>query len=386
MMTKKRILIDARCVGGEGQGMLTYLKGLYNALYENHAGKYELFFAGYHEESMKEAFPFMDKAHFIQLPQVNKFRLLGIVFPRIEKEYKIDFAHFQYVTPFFKNSKHIVTTHDILFLDFPEEFSRSYRWKRKYLFKRSLERSDIRLTVSNYSKERISDLFRIPQNTVSITPNAVHPKFFQTYDKKAVQQRVKEKFGLDNYLLYVSRIEKRKNQQLLLGTYEKLELARKDIQLVFVGNDTLGDTSIATQIQELKSKYPDKIHWLSHLSDDDLLDVYKAARIFVYPSLAEGFGIPPIEAAALGVETLCSNRTAMRDFSFFGDQLFNPAKKDDFYWKLLKLIDNTRKEEVNLGNRQHIRAKYSWNHSAEVLHNEMELLTAPYNYPIKVAI
>lgn len=385
-MIKKRILIDARCVGGEGQGMLTYLKGLYNALHENHADKYELFFAGYHEEAMKDAFPFMDTKHFILLPQVNKFQLLGLVFPRIEKEYKIDFAHFQYVTPFFKNSKHIVTTHDVLFLDYPEEFSRSYRWKRQYLFKRSLKKSDIRLTVSNYSKNRISDLFSLPQNTINITPNAVHDKFFQAYDKKAIQKEVKEKFGLDNYLLYVSRIEKRKNQQLLLESYEKLKLAEKGVQLVFVGNDTLGETATAAQIQKLKSKYPDKIHWLSHLSDDDLLDIYRAARIFLYPSLAEGFGIPPIEAAALGVETLCSNRTAMQDFSFFGDQLFNPAQKEVFYSKLLKLIGETKNEHVNFENRQYIQNKYSWDHAAEVLHHEIESLSVSYDYQMKVAV
>jgi glycosyltransferase involved in cell wall biosynthesis len=385
-MIKKRILIDARCVGGEGQGMLTYLKGLYNALHENYAKEYELFFAGYHEEAMKKAFPFMKPARFIQLPQANKFQLLGIIFPSIEKEYKIDFAHFQYVTPFFKNSKHIVTTHDLLFLDFPEEFSKIYKLKRKHLFKRSLEKSDIRLTVSNYSKNRISDSFQIPQNTISITPNAVHNKFFQDYDKKAIQEQVKGKFGLDNYLLYVSRIEKRKNQQLLLEAYETLELAEKDIQLVFVGNDTLGETSTATQIQELKSKYPGKIHWLSHLTDDDLLNVYRAARIFLYPSLAEGFGIPPIEAAALGIETLCSNRTAMQDFSFFGEQLFDPAEKDDFYAKLSKLIKETPKERVNLENRQHIQSKYSWNHAAEVLHHEIASLNTSYNYQVKVAI
>ncbi len=369
---KKKILIDARCIGGEGQGMRTYLQGMYNAIHEMYSDRYELFFAGFYRNAMLESFPFLDDAHFIELPQVGKMKLFSIVFPNVIKSYGIDFAHFQYVTPFVKNCKFIVTTHDVLFLDFPKEFSWTYRMKRKWLFKRALQKSEVRLTVSNYSKERINHWLDIPSKTIEVTPNAVASKFLKPYQKSSVQKEVNEKFGFQNYLLYVSRIEKRKNQQLLLKAYEDLGLAQKGIQLVFIGNDTLGEKNIAETINQAKKKYPGKVHWHSNVTEADLLKIYQAANLFVYPSLAEGFGIPPIEAAALGLNTLCSNQTAMSDFTFFGSQLVDPTDYPTFKEALSQLIKTNNNASIHNKNRSHIQKHYSWTHAAQVLHQQLE--------------
>ncbi len=372
-MKKIKILIDARCVGGEGQGVLTYIKGLYTALYEKYSEHYELFFAGYQKEDIKKDFPFVDDEHFISLPKISRMNLFLFLFPRIEKKYKIDYSHFQYVTPFRKKSKHIVTTHDVLFLDFWTNFSLWYRLKRKYLFKKSLERSDIRLTVSNYSKNRISEWFNIPQKTISITPNAVHPKFFSSFDKTKVQKEIKEKFNIENYILLVSRIERRKNQDVLLEMYKDLQLAKKGIQLVLVGNNTLDDEKIASKIISFQKKYPNKIHWLTYLNEEDLMKIYQAARVFVYPSRAEGFGIPPIEAAALGIETLCSNQTAMQDFSFFENNLKDPNNYYLFKNSLKTLLQKTPNNKINTEYRNQVKMLYSWDRSASVLHQKISM-------------
>lgn len=373
----KKILIDAKCIGGEGQGMVTYLIEMYNAMYASYSDQYEFFFAGYHEQAISNAFPFMKTNQFILLPKTNKINLLWNVFPKIIEDYNIDLAHFQYVTPFRKKCKYIVTTHDVLFLDFPEEFSFSYIYKRKFLFKRSLINSDIRLTVSNYSRNRISDLFKVPADSIHITPNAVHEKFFDRFNKQEVQKQLQIKFGFENYLLYVSRIEKRKNHRLILETYENSNLAEQGIQLVLVGNDTLGETDVIEKLNKLKTKYPGMVHWIPFVEEADLLDIYRGARVFLYPSLAEGFGIPPIEAAALGLETLCSNLTAMEDFTFFGNQLFDPNDKEEFENKLIQLLKRTEPSHLNTKNRDFIQQHYAWNNAAKVLHQEIIKQTTP---------
>ena len=89
-MKKLKILIDGRCIGGEGQGMVTYLYGLYNALHENYQDKYELFFAGYNQKAMQTCFPFLDDDHFVQLPNVNRFTLFWKTFPDIITTFNID--------------------------------------------------------------------------------------------------------------------------------------------------------------------------------------------------------------------------------------------------------------------------------------------------------
>ena len=96
--------------------------------------------------------------------------------------HNIDYAHFQYVIPPIKKCKYIVTIHDVLFLDFPQYFPFLYRLKNNLLFKYSAKKSDIVLTVSQYSKERIEMHFNI--NDVKIIPNAVDLTYFETIQEK----------------------------------------------------------------------------------------------------------------------------------------------------------------------------------------------------------
>ena len=105
-----------------------------------------------------------------------------------------------------------------------------------------------------------------------------------------------------------------------------------------------------------------------HADDSDLLQFYRAATVFVYPSKAEGFGIPPLEAAAAKIPVLCSNSSAMSDFTFFGDNHFDPENYPLFKNKLAAII-NTNTSNAEL---EHIAAivqqRYNWNESAATLY------------------
>ena len=383
-MSKIKILIDARIVSGESQGSVTYIKGLYNSLYNNHNSVYDLFFAGYDFAAMKDAFPFLEKSNFILLKTTSKIKLLAWEFPRIINKYKIEFAHFQYITPFIKNCKFIVTTHDVLFNDFQEYFPKNYALKRNFLFKSSLQRSDIKLTVSDYSQFRIAGHYGIDKNALYITPNAVRQEFFEEFDKEAVKKEVETQFGAKNYLLYVSRIEPRKNHRIIIDAYRKLRLDQKDIHLVFIGNDTLGSIEEMKAINHMRAEFPDHLHWYSNLSDDEVLSFYRGAKMFIYPSKAEGFGIPPIEAAAAGINTLCSTATAMQDFSFFGDNFFSPEAPGGLAVKILDNLSQPKSKGELSYIRERIRTKYSWETSSNLLDRlikEQVKVLRPANVP-----
>lgn len=367
-MIATRLLIDARVIGGEAQGSSTYLKGLYNSLYQNFQKDYDLFFAGYCFESMKDAFPFLEQNRFIELKHTSKIQLFVHEFPKIIKQKNIDFAHFQYMTPFIKNCKFIVTTHDVLFNDFNEDFSKWYAFKRNLLFKESIKKSDIRLTVSNYSRDRIAFHYNLPKSSLHITPNAVRKEFFQPFDDTEASTRIRKNYGVEKYILYVSRIEPRKNHQLLMVAYRELNLAKQGIQLVFIGNDTLDSKNEVSKIKQLKTDFPNHFHWFPNIDDDSLLDFYRGAELFVYPSKAEGFGIPPIEAAAAGVTTLCSNATAMKDFDFFEDNCFCPNNLEELKLKIQQSLDNPDRAWEAYDLKEKIHKKYSWIVSSNLLH------------------
>ncbi|MFK7935393.1 MAG: glycosyltransferase family 4 protein [Saprospiraceae bacterium] len=372
---KQKILIDARCVGGEGQGMLTYLKGLYNALYETQGEHYEFHFAGYDREAIQNAFPFVQAAHIHLLENHSRWRLFLWEYPRLLRKLDIDWAHFQYVTPFIKMSRQIVTTHDVLFLDFKEEFSAWYRWQRKLLFRSSLYASDIRLTVSEYSQQKIAQHFELPAATLSITPNAVPAHFFQSYNQKTAQSYIAECFGAQRYWLYVSRIEKRKNHELLLRAFADLSERYPQRELVLIGNNTLEDTELEELIQTYQKRFPNRIHWYKNVSDSDLLLFYRAADLFVYPSKAEGFGIPPLEAAAAGIPTICANNTALSDFTFFQDNLFMDNDLADLKKCIIQHEEQPQSPVALAGIKRRIQQKYNWNNSAAVLHRTIQITT-----------
>jgi glycosyltransferase involved in cell wall biosynthesis len=304
------------------------------------------------------------------MPKKSSIQRLIFQFPKIIKKYETDYTHFQQIAPIVKKGKFITTIHDLLFNDLPDKFSSFYRVSRNFLFKKALNQSEIKLTVSQYSKDSIKQYYGI-QN-VEITPNAISDAYKVNFDKIKVLEQIEKQYGIKRYILFVSRIEERKNHVLLVKAYRKLKLAEQGINLVLVGRNDIPVEDLDREISNLNDIEKKHFHWLTFVSDEDLLNLYKGAELFVYPSLAEGFGIPPIEAAALGVNTICSNLTAMKDFTFLGENLFDPTDFEIFCNLIEKSLNNPPDENILEQRRQDIYKKYNWTFSAKVLHENIQ--------------
>lgn len=353
-----KLLVDAHVFDGKYQGTRTYIEGIYTNMLRHK--DIDFFFAAHNIDNLRGIFGEAKNVHYVRLHSTNNIVRLAVEYPLIITRLGVDYAHFQYISPLIKTCKEIVTIHDLLFLDYPEYFPRSYRVKNEILFKLSAKRADLLLTVSKYSKDEIIRHFNICEDKIHITPNGVLPQNMG----KALPD-IKKKFGLYRYILTVSRIEPRKNHQMLLQAYVELKLYEQNVKLVMVGVKDLANKDFNDYYEALPPRIKSSI-LIIHVSYSELVALYKEADLFVFPSLAEGFGIPPIEAVAFGCTTLCSNKTAMADFAFLGDKLFDPYDiselKNKIHFYLSHKNENIKEEQKIISQR------YDWILTADRLY------------------
>jgi len=336
-----RILVDCHCFDYvTSEGVNTHIRGLYSAVLRQAPEDWEFYFVCKYPEKLTWAGYGADadsdfsnevissRIHFIRLSDRGKWHRLLVEYPKIIRKNHIDYAHFQYTAPPFAfmlgkrgtlggRCRTVVTLHDILFKDFTKYFPLKYKLVKGALFYLTAKRADLLLTVSEYSKSRISHHFGIPADEVFVTPNAVTRDFWEI-DAGQARAFVSAQ-GVRKYILCVSRFEPRKRQTLLLKTYLEMRLWEQGYDVVFIGRKTLSMPEFDRLLMTMPEEARPHVFVHYHAPYKELKLWYKAASLFVYPAVAEGFGIPPIEAGAAQVPCICSNRTAMGDFKFFAE-------------------------------------------------------------------
>jgi glycosyltransferase involved in cell wall biosynthesis len=361
---KISILVDGRWFDSYYSGVTTHLKGLYNALARN--PMFSITVVGWDMEKLKNDFP--DNVNFLELRTHSNIKRLFFDVPAIIKKNKFDFAHFQYVCPFTKKCKYIVTLHDLLFLDYKKSFPLTFIIKNTFLFYLSAKRADILITVSEYSKKSIINHFRIKEKKLHVLPNGVLEKYFNiTAGKEEILSN-----DFNKYILYVSRLEPRKNHISLLKAFVELKLY-EEYNLIFIGKKTIPVLELDEYLKSLQNDIRKKVLIIDNLNEQELVHMYKNASLFVYPSKSEGFGIPPLEAISAGVRTICSYTTALSDFGFFQDYFFNPDDIDELKEKIVSAMNDATYPIEEF--QRIIKSKYDWYKIAdnfkEILKNEL---------------
>jgi glycosyltransferase involved in cell wall biosynthesis len=359
-----RVFVDAHTFDGEFQGSRTFIREIYAILAQKET--LELYIGAYDTANLQKYFLTIPPDRLVKFKNRSSAMRLLFDIPAIIKKYRIQYAHFQYIVPLYKNCRYIVTIHDVLFRDYPGEFSFFYRLFKTFLYKTGARRADILTTDSSFSLSSIHKHLAITKEKIQLVPMAVHDKYFEAYDKKLAKEQFRVKYGFDRYILFVSRIEPRKNHALLLRSFIELELHLQGYYLVLLGHQSL-DTPAFTEIMaHLSEEIKPFILIKGDVPDAELLLFYRAADVFVYPSKAEGFGIPPLEAAAAKVPVICSNTSSMGDFTFFGKNHIAP---DDHSIKnaLMAVIKEKPAEPALAAIAETIHKQYSWAGSAEQL-------------------
>lgn len=254
--------------------------------------------------------------------------------------------------------KKVVTIHDMAHialankLTIPEKiYSRFMMYWVTHMY------NDI-FTISQFSKDEIIKYEGIDEKKIHIYKCAPYSvdKYIESYSLK-----IKEKYNLpDNYVLFVGNVKPHKNLSVLVKAINLLSQKNDDIKLVIVGQK---DGFINTDIEIKHDR--NNVVFTGYVEDNDLVYIYKMANIFVFPSLYEGFGIPPLEAMKLGVPVICSSAASMPEVCGKAVEYFNPYDEVDLSNRINKLLHDKNKynELIKIGKER--SSMYSWDDTAD---------------------
>lgn len=244
-----------------------------------------------------------------------------------------------FTSPLFVRRNGVINTiHDVGIWDFPNALDFLHRMYFRIGCRKSVSVSDVVLTVSKFSKSRICDVFKIDNKKVQVAYSAPSEKVVEQNNRF---EYVKEKYHLPNkYIMSLSTMEPRKNQKLLFQSFSDVADC-VDYDLVLVGR-------AGWNIDEIISDYSanSRIHITGFVDDEDVACIYKNAMCFVFPSLYEGFGLPPIEALSLGTSVISSDAASMPEVLREQAIFFKSNDKQELSELLLNL-------EKNVGDMPH---------------------------------
>lgn len=286
---------------------------------------------------------------------------------------KAELTHFfNYIVPPFVHGKKVVTIHDMVIRAYPE----TVRFRTKQLLltgmKKSMRRADIIITDSDFSKSEIIKYYPQYKDKIEVVYCGVNSSKFYHIDDKERIEKTKSSLGIDGeYFLYLGTIEPRKNLERLIEAYRLLlDRDRNVPKLVMAGGKGWLNSGIYSKAQELGLEK--NVQFTKYIPDEDLCPLMNGACAFVFPSIYEGFGMPPLEAMACGVPVVSSGEASLPEV--VGDcavivDAYSPQSIADGMYKIYSdrgLSDDLRRRGPQRA------AEFSWKKSAEKLHSIYE--------------
>lgn len=249
---------------------------------------------------------------------------------------------------YYKNK--IVTVHDVAYKVFPQTFNKSFLYVYKFMIPRIMKSAIKIITVSEFSKTEIIKYYDIDPNVIEVVYNAVS-KEFKKVSSRNLQKR--------KYLLAVSSLNYRKNFVSVLKAFDIFEKINSETDLYIIG-DLKNNNFKGIDIEQYQSN--PRIKFLGRVTDEELIYHYSIASGFIYPSLYEGFGIPPLEAQTCDCAVLAANIPPLREVLGESALYCNPYDVYDIANGMKKIIEQASNYR-QLG-RENIK-RFSWEKSAK---------------------
>lgn len=296
-------------------------------------------------------FPTGDRFHFWE----------QMALPRALSKDRISLLHSPANTvPLFWNGPKVVTVHDTTIQERKDK-TRIDQFYYNTFQPQALRRSDLICTVSHFSKGNIEKILGISGSKIRVIHNGISPAF-RLLEDESVVDAVKAKFGIKGeYIFNAGGESPWKNVPRLIEAFASLESA-ESLVITGIRSDKIR-TELMTRIHALG--LTGRVHLLTYVTADELIALYNGAAIFVYPSLLEGFGFPPLEAMACGTPVAASNAASIPEVTGEAALLFDGTRAGEISLAMQKLLqDKTLRDSYRAKGFERAR-QFTWQENAK---------------------
>jgi glycosyltransferase involved in cell wall biosynthesis len=347
-----RVAIDVRRILDFGIG--TYIRNLLRAFQQIEA-PHEFLLIGAPDQ--KRLFQnLVPRFRFVPHSASDLQRKDHLAFPRLIRNLDVDLTHIPFTrVPLFLPRPYVITVHDLSSVLF-DKSSPWLRELRRYRFLRSVSRADRVISVSLATLRDLDNLTGISHDRVNVIYNAPDPVFFQpakSADARAAgpdsrrveQRRILERYQIDYpFLLYAGHIREQKNIPRMVEAFAvaRQELAQepayKELRLIIIGDDIHLHPEVRRAV--IQSRVEHCVRFLGFVPFGTLRLFYETAEAFLFPSLYEGFGLPPLEAMASGTPVITSAVSSLLEVVQDGAALVNPENVFDIARGICDVLRN----------------------------------------------
>lgn len=286
---------------------------------------------------------------------------------------------FNFVIPPGVKGKKVTIVHDMAHLACRKTVRLKNRIWLELTLRQSCRRADIVLTVSEFSKSEIVKHLRVPEEKVKVMYPGVDLELFHSRYTKEQIDRAKQKYGIEGeYILYLGTIEPRKNIQRLIEAYDILvKQSRIDNlpKLVLAG----GKGWLCDKIYQAakKPELKDKVLFTGYIGEEDSPLLLSGAKLFCFPTIYEGFGIPPLEAMACGTPVLAGRAASVPEVLGECAEYINPFSIEDIADGIERVLnDEVLQLHLKTIGLKYVK-RYDWANSVRTLQEVYESLMRP---------
>jgi glycosyltransferase involved in cell wall biosynthesis len=275
--------------------------------------------------------------------------------PRYIRSHKIDLFHgTNYDVPLWRRCPTVLTIHDLSMLLFPETHEKRSVTRARRRLPLMTRTADAIIVPTEAIRREVAEYFGVAQK-LFVVREAPRDFFVPVENGPTLK-----KFGIgDEFILTVGTIEPRKNLQTLIAAFEQVD---ETVQLVIAGGRGWLSGPVFSALERSPARR--RIVLTDYLQDSELRDLYSSCRVFVYPSLYEGFGLPPLEAMACGAPVIASSVPALIETTGEAALLVEPRDVDGFAGAIAEVLnDRSLRERLITAGQYHVKA-FSWDKAA----------------------